>query len=78
LLNEHILNVLPFSHEQKKGNAMSEKKGGKEARQVMAAERQRRRAQLSSEQQLVVLDERLGKDVGAQKERARLVEQVQT
>jgi len=41
-------------------------------RQEEALERQAKRDKLTNEQQLEVLNKRLGKDVGAKKERARL------
>jgi len=44
----------------------------KEQRTKEASERQLVRSHISSEQQLRVLDERLGKDVGAVKERIKL------
>lgn len=44
----------------------------KEERKKSAAERQQARQSLTPRQQLAILDERLGKGVGAAKERARL------
>lgn len=46
---------------------------GRAARQRKAAEREKIRALRTSAQQLVVLDKRLGKGVGARKERKRLI-----
>jgi hypothetical protein len=43
-----------------------------EQRQASAKERDEHRASLSDKEQLAVLDRRLGKGLGAQKERARL------
>lgn len=48
------------------------------ARQERAKERQAYRATLSPAQQLATLDLRLGKDVGAQRERARLLALIAT
>lgn len=48
------------------------KKRRREERQNQAAERQNQRAKRSPQQQLIVLDNRLGKNIGAQKERQKL------
>lgn len=42
-------------------------------RQVFAAQLQAEREKLNDAQQIARLDKRLGKDVGAKKERARLI-----
>jgi hypothetical protein len=49
----------------------------KEERRASAAERQAAHAQLSPEQKLASLDQRLGAGVGAVKERARILRQLQ-
>lgn len=50
--------------------------GRKKARQERAEEMKEARNQLTAKQQLMVLDSRLGKGVGAKKERARLLSQM--
>lgn len=49
----------------------------REARREEAVERQEHRAALSAAQQLARLDQRLGRGVGAQKERKRLQKLIQ-
>ena len=47
-------------------------------RQVFAAQLQAEREKLNDAQQIARLDKRLGKDVGAKKERARLLNRIVT
>lgn len=58
------------AHDAAVGRYLSEH--GREARKQKASERVEKRSRRSPAEQLVELDRRLGKDIGAKNERARL------